>query len=193
MPQLDIGCAEHPARVGKVGEGPDAESSHRQIVIFIHRNPGRKGQDRASARTHHRGRPRGESGRVRVFISDALCDPNQRARRRHFDLQFLLQVRARRRRFSQRREASRVAVLRNRDRSIVRIVGSLHFGGNPQAVAPIQSELRTAGLPCILLDFMEQILSIAKAIEENPRTDVSGYDQFDDAVGQFVRIVPASV
>jgi hypothetical protein len=40
---------------------------------------------------------------------------------------------------------------------------------------------------------MEQVFPVAKAIEENPWTDIGGYDQLDDAIGQPVRIVPAPV
>jgi hypothetical protein len=40
---------------------------------------------------------------------------------------------------------------------------------------------------------MQQVLPIAKPIEENPWTDIGGYDQLDNAVGQLVRIVPAPV
>src|SRR6266581_7103633 len=32
LPQLNIGRAEHPASVGKIGKGPDAEGSYRPIV-----------------------------------------------------------------------------------------------------------------------------------------------------------------
>ncbi len=60
-------------------------------------------------------------------------------------------------------------------------------------MAPIKAELGTASLPRIFLDFMEQVLPIAKAIEDNPWTDIGGYDQLDNAVGQLVRIVPAPV
>jgi hypothetical protein len=84
-------------------------------------------------------------------------------------------------------------VLRNRDRGVVGIIRSLHFGRNPQAVATVKAELGTAGLPRVFLDFMEQVFPVAKAIEENPWTDIGGYDQLDDAIGQPVRIVPAPV
>jgi len=60
-------------------------------------------------------------------------------------------------------------------------------------VATLKAELGTPSLPRIFLDFMEQVLAVAKAIEENPWTDIGGYDQLDDAIGQFVRIVPAPV
>jgi hypothetical protein len=130
---------------------------------------------------------------VLVVIPYALCDPNLRARRRQFDLKLFLQVGARRQLLSLRRETSRVAVLRNRHRSVVGIIRSLYFGGNPQTVATIKAELGTPSLPRIFFDFMEQVLPVAKAIEDNPWTDIGGYDQLDDAIGQFARIVPASV
>jgi hypothetical protein len=60
-------------------------------------------------------------------------------------------------------------------------------------VATIKAELGTASLPRIFLDFMEQVLPVAKAIEDNPWTDIGRYDQLDDPIGQLVRIVPASV
>jgi hypothetical protein len=55
------------------------------------------------------------------------------------------------------------------------------------------TELRTSGLPRVFLDFMEQVLAVAKSIEQDPRTDISGYDQLDHAVEQPVRVVPAPV
>jgi hypothetical protein len=122
-----------------------------------------------------------------------LYDPNVRARRRQLDLKFLLQVGAGRQFLSLRRETNGVAALRNRDRSVVGIIRSLHFGGNPQAVAPVKAELGTAILARIFLDFMELVLAVAKAIEKNPRTDIGGYDQLDYPIGQLVHIVPASV
>src|SRR5437764_2369835 len=50
MPQLNVARAHHPARVGKIGKGPDAERSHRQVVVLIHGNAGTKRQDRAPTR-----------------------------------------------------------------------------------------------------------------------------------------------
>jgi hypothetical protein len=84
-------------------------------------------------------------------------------------------------------------VLTNGHRSVIRIISSLHLRRNPQPVATIKPELRITGLPRIFLDLMEQVLPIATPIEENPWTDIGGYDQLDNAVGQLVRIVPAPV
>src|ERR1035437_8688366 len=161
-------------------------------MILIHRNPGRKWPG-SCARPHHRGRPRRKRGRALVFIPYAVRDSNLRTRRRQLDLKLLLQVGGRRQLLSLRRETSLSPLLRNRDRSVVGIIRSLHFRGHPQAVATIKAELGTSGLPRIFLDFMEQVLSVAKSIEQNPWTDIGGYDQLDHAIGQSVRIVPAPV
>jgi hypothetical protein len=40
---------------------------------------------------------------------------------------------------------------------------------------------------------MEQVLSVAKAIEKNSWTDIGSYDQLDDPIGQPVRVIPAPV
>ena len=122
-----------------------------------------------------------------------MCDPNLRARCCQLDLEFFLQVGAGMQLLSLRRKANGVIVLRYRNRSVVGIISSLHFRRNPQAVAAVQAELGTAGLARIFRDFMKLVLAIAKAVEENPRTDVRGHNQFDDPVRQLVGIVPAPV
>jgi len=60
-------------------------------------------------------------------------------------------------------------------------------------MAALKAKLGTARLPRILRDIMEQILPVAKAVEDDPRTDIGGDDQVDHAMGQLVRIVPAPI
>ena len=60
-------------------------------------------------------------------------------------------------------------------------------------MAAIKAKLGTARLTRILRDFMEQVLPVAKAVENNPRADIGGDDQVDHAIGQLVRIVPAPI
>jgi hypothetical protein len=60
-------------------------------------------------------------------------------------------------------------------------------------VATIKAELGSARPSCIFFDFVKQVFSLAKAIEDNPWADIGGYDQLDDPIRQLVRIVPAPV
>src|SRR5579864_8463627 len=122
-----------------------------------------------------------------------MSDPYLRTRRRQFNLKLFLQIRAWRQMLPLRRETNGIGVLRDRDGCIVGIIGSFHLRRDPKAVAPIKAKRRTAGLARIRVDFMEQVLSIAKTVKENPGANIGGRNQLDYAVGQFVRIVPAAV
>ena len=78
-----------------------------------------------------------------------------------------------------RGETGRIAMLRNSDRSVVRIIGSLYLRGHPQPVSTIKSKLGTASFPCIFFHFMKKILGIAKTVEENPRAHISSDNQLN--------------
>ena len=92
-----------------------------------------------------------------------------------------------------RRETNSVPVLRNCDRSIVGIIGSVNFGGNPQAVATVKTELDTPCFAGMFLYFVEQVLTIGKTIEENPWANIGSHYQLNDAIEQLVCVVPAPV
>jgi hypothetical protein len=60
-------------------------------------------------------------------------------------------------------------------------------------VTAVQAKLGTAGFARFFRDFVKLVLAIAKAVEEDPRADVRGHNQFDDPVRQPVGIVPTPV
>jgi hypothetical protein len=60
-------------------------------------------------------------------------------------------------------------------------------------MAAIKAELATSGFSRVRVDFIELILSVAKAIEENPGTDIRSHDQIYDPIRQLVRMIPAPV